>query len=86
MVICDMEVSRVHNIIYVYPQGHFSSKNKNICLFDTVKETALTVIVKLLDGWPQGHLWPKFVKRVKTSFMDTPYGDLFKQKCEGVNL
>ena len=23
MVICDMEVSRAYNIIYVYPQGHF---------------------------------------------------------------
>ena len=23
MVICDMEVSRADNIIYVYPQGHF---------------------------------------------------------------
>ena len=22
-VICEMEVSRVYNIIYVYPQGHF---------------------------------------------------------------
>ena len=62
MVICDMEVSRVYNIIYT-PKVIFSSKNKNICLFNTVKETALTVIVKLLDEWPQGHLWPKFVKK-----------------------
>ena len=68
------------------PKVIFSSKNKNICLFNTVKEIALTVIVKLLDGWPQGQLWPKFVKRVKTSFMDTPYGGLLKQKCEGVKL
>ena len=25
-------------------------------------------------------------KRVKTSFIDTPYGNLFKQKCEGVKI
>ena len=58
MVICDMEVSFMYT-----PKVIFSSKNKNICLFNTVKETALTVIVKLLDRWPQGHLWPKFVKK-----------------------
>ena len=68
------------------PKVIFSSKNKNICLFNTVKETALTVIVKLLDGWPTVICDPNLSKRAKTSFMDTPYGDLFKQKCEGVKL
>ena len=29
---------------------------------------------------------PNLSKRVKTSFMDAPYGDLFKQKCEGVKI
>ena len=29
---------------------------------------------------------PNLSKRLKTSFMDTPYIDLLKQKCEGVKL
>ena len=33
MVICDMEVSRAYNIIYVYPQGHFF-KQAQIYLFN----------------------------------------------------
>ena len=38
-----------------------------------------------MDG-PKVICDPNLSKRAKTSFMDTPYGDLFKQKCEGVKL
>ena len=38
------------------PTVIFSNKNTNICLFGTVKETALTVIVDIINGWPLGHL------------------------------
>ena len=30
MVICDMEVSRAYNIIYVYPQGFFKQEQKHL--------------------------------------------------------
>ena len=50
MVICDMEVSRADNIIYVYPQGHFFKQEQKYLFFNTVKEKALTVTVQLLNG------------------------------------
>ena len=37
------------------PKAIFSKRNTNICLFSAEKETALTVIVNIINGWPQGH-------------------------------
>ena len=68
------------------PKVIFSNKNTNICLFGTVKETALTVIVDIINGWPLGHLWHQLSKYVKILFIDGPYDDLRKQKYKGVKI
>ena len=65
------------------PKVIFSNKNTNICLFGTVKETALTVIVDIINGWPLGHLWHQLSKYVKILLIDGPYDDLSKQKYKG---
>ena len=45
-----------------------------------IQLTTPTVIINIIFGESQGQLW---LEKVVTSFMDAPYGDLFKQKCEG---
>ena len=48
-----------------------------------IQLTTPTVIINIIFGESQGQLW---LEKVVTSFMDAPYGDLFKQKCEGVKI
>ena len=51
--------------------------------FIVIQLTTATVIINIIFGESQGQLW---LEKVVTSFMDAPYGDLFKQKCEGVKI
>ena len=46
------------------PKVIFSNTNTNICLFGTVKETALTVIVDIINGWPLRTDFVRFSKPV----------------------
>ena len=45
------------------PKAIFSNRNTNICLFRAMKETALTVIVNIINGWLQGHARPQIIKK-----------------------
>ena len=55
------------------PKAIFSNRNTNICLFRAMKETALTVIVNIINGWLQGHARLQIIKKnMKIILMDAP--------------
>ena len=72
-------------IIYECPLRSFFQADMQICKypFIVIQLTTPTVIINIIFGESQGQLW---LEKVVTSFMDAPYGDLFKQKCEGVKI
>ena len=70
-------------IIYECPLRSFFQADIQIYKdpFIVIQLTTPTVIINIIFGESQGQLW---LEKVVTSFMDAPYGDLFKQKCDGV--
>ena len=72
-------------IIYECPLKAYFQADIQICKypFIVIQLTTPTIIINIIFGESQGQLW---LEKVVTSFMDAPYGDLFEQKFEGVEL